>query len=188
MSLKGNLQTFDLPNILQLLSNGEKTGILKVTNNGKEVKIIFQEGTVIYATSSQEEFRLGFMMVTDGVISDKILKPCINESKQSKNAIGKILVEKGHVSQDVLIDYTRKQVLEILYDLFFWTEGDFEYSETTHNLEKIIVSPIQIMSVLLEASRRMDEMAVITRKISDMNTVFQISDTIAVNKFVELNS
>jgi len=187
MSLKGNLQSFDLPNVLQLLCNGEKTGVLKVTNREKEVKIIIQKGTLVYATSSQKEFRLGYLMVTDGIIPDKILQTCLEENQQSGNAIGKILVEKGYVSQDILISYTRKQVLEILYNLFFWTNGDFEYKETTHNLDKMIVSPINIMTVLLEASRRMDEMSVITRQLPDINMIFRISDTITDDKDIVLN-
>lgn len=187
MSLKGKLQSFDLPNVLQLLSNGEKTGVLNVTNGEEEVKIIIQRGAVIYATSSLKEFRLGYLMVNDGMISDRVLHTCLEESDTSQSAIGMVLVQKEYISQEVLISYTRKQVLEILYNLFFWQEGDFEYHDATHNLENMIVAPIQTMAILLEASRRMDEMSVITRQIPDMNMVFQISYRITENKEIVLN-
>ena len=42
MSLKGNLETFYINSILQLLSIDEKSGILSVKNEKIEVKILFQ--------------------------------------------------------------------------------------------------------------------------------------------------
>jgi hypothetical protein len=59
MSLKGNLDTFFLNSIFQLLSADQKTGILMVQNTQKQVKIYFQDGDIVYATGNQKENRLG---------------------------------------------------------------------------------------------------------------------------------
>ena len=53
MSLKGNLRTMQLPDVLQWLSSGRKTGILHLRSpKGIAKKIFFRKGSVISTASS----------------------------------------------------------------------------------------------------------------------------------------
>ena len=53
MAIQGNLETFYLPNLLQLLSNDKKTGILQLSEGEDKVEICFKEGTIIRLTRNK---------------------------------------------------------------------------------------------------------------------------------------
>ena len=55
MPLQGNIETLHITNVLQLLHNDEKTGILKVTCQGEIIKVYIQNGSIINATKSHEK-------------------------------------------------------------------------------------------------------------------------------------
>ncbi|MBL0700793.1 MAG: DUF4388 domain-containing protein [Desulfosarcina sp.] len=186
MSLTGNIDTIDLTDLLQLLCNDQKTGILKITNEKNEVKIIIKDGSIIYATSSQKEFRLGTLFVNEGIITYKQLMDAIVESKKQNLAIGKFLVIRKHITTDILKQFSNKQVEEILYNIFLWDEGDFEYKDQEHNLDKMIVVPFNTMNIMLEAARRIDDMSIFKKKINNEKMVFNITEKILDNEGIIL--
>ena len=49
MDLQGNLETFKLPDILQLLSQSRKNGTLGIQRDSDIVMVYFSEGQIIYA-------------------------------------------------------------------------------------------------------------------------------------------
>ena len=187
MSLKGNLAAFPLSSVLQFLSNDQKTGLLHVSNNEKKVKIIIKNGTIIYAMGTQKEFRLGSIMVNERIITEEQLKECLDIGKVKNDAIGKVLVEKGYISLKTLKKISNKQVEEILYDLFLWQDGEFEFMDSTPDLNRIVETKLNTMSLILEASRRIDEMSVLKKHISSESLVFQISESIKNKKEIMLN-
>jgi len=178
MTIKGNLQTLELANILQLLCNDQKTGVLTLTDGVSEVKVNILEGSIIFATSSQKKFRLGYLLRNDGIISDDQAKECFEKSQQLGEVIGKVMVTEGLINQEMLDKYSLQQVENILYDLFFWSEGEFEYKDVTHDLKGMKIVPLNVMNLLLEASRRIDEMSVLKKQIPNENMVYQISQKI----------
>ena len=126
MSLKGNLKTSFIADILLLLCNEQKNGVLRVTSGKNEVKVFFEEGDIVYARESLKDDRLGYLLKSEGIISAEQLKKCLEVAKEKMQALGKILVDKGYVSLERLKEFNRKQVEEIACDLFCWEEGDFE--------------------------------------------------------------
>lgn len=187
MSLKGNLETFFLINVMQLLCNEQKTGILQVTDGNNEVKVIINEGTIMYAMGTQKEFRLGSFLKNEGLISEELLQKSLEEGKEKQMALGKIMVENGYISQKELKEATGKQVKELLYSMFLWEKGNFEYKDATLNLKGMIVVPLNTMNLILEASRRIDEMSVLKKQIPEDEMKFKLSEKILNKEDVILN-
>ena len=52
MAIKGSLKEASLPDVLQLLSMGKKTGCLSVTHRNNFGYIYFDKGRICYARSS----------------------------------------------------------------------------------------------------------------------------------------
>lgn len=171
MSLKGNLETFYLNSILQLLHNDKKTGVFKASRAKETIQIYFQEGAVIYAMGSAREGRLGFLLKKKGFISGADLKECIRHAKDNKMALGKHLVEQGHITEEVLKEVLKQQTEEIILNLFFWEKGDFEYRDATLNIRGMVHTRINVMKIMLEASRRIDEMSVFKKLIPNQQLV-----------------
>lgn len=176
MSLKGNFGTFYLATILQLLGDDKKTGILRVTKDDKEVQVFLQDGVIIYAKGSHTKDQLGKLFLTNGNISEKQLQECLEISYQKKQAIGKVLVEKGYVTMEMLKKNICKQAENLIFDLFLWEKGDFEYKDIKIDLKGLKIVQINTMQILLEATRRIDELSLLKMQIPSDQIVFKVSD------------
>ena len=176
MTIKGELESFYLTTILQLLDNEQKTGVLEVRNGVHEVKIYFYEGTIVYAMSSEEQFSLGCLLRRKGILSKNELHKCLEWAKEKNQKLGTVLVEKGHISTDGLKTALHYQVKEILYNLFLWKTGEFEYKEIPLNVEGKLITQMNTMEIVLEATRRIDEWSVLKKLLPNDKLVFKISE------------
>jgi predicted transcriptional regulator len=176
MHLKGNFEPASLASILQLLSNDERTGILQLTNGENEVKMFVKNGDVISATGSNKESRLGYLLRSKGMISVKDLAYCLAVSKEKKQALGSVLVKRGFISVQTLKKTIHRQAEEVIYNLFLWKTGYFEYNDTNNVPKGALVTKIDIMNIIMEATRRIDEMAVFAKHIPSDKLVFRVSD------------
>ncbi len=159
MSLSGNLSTLPLNSILQLISDEEKTGVLKVSNGPQEVKIYFKDGYVVYATGFQEEPRLDSLLLKDNVVSKAQLSDCLATAKAQAKYLGQVLVERGYISEDILREYIQRQTAEVIYSALLWQAGEFEYRNARLQLNGLVTARLNVIQLLLESSRRIDEMA-----------------------------
>jgi len=175
MSLKGQLEAFYLASLLQLLSHESKTGVLQVNGGGNKVKIFVKNGLVVYASSSQKQHRLGHLLKVGGLVSPGDLHKYLQLARKKKQKVGRVLVEEGVVSKKDLTKLLRHQVKEILNDLFLWKSGEFEFKEISFSVEGQLITEINTMEIVLEASRRTDEWSVITKHITDDSLVFKPS-------------
>jgi hypothetical protein len=188
MNLQGDFEGLTLASILQLLCNDQKTGVLTVTSGDEESRVFFEQGTIVYASSSLKESRLGFLIRNDGVISAQQLQRCLSLAREERVHLGKIMVEKGYISLDVLKKYNTKQVEAILYNLLFWKKGKFEYKDSRLDLKGMIVTQLNPMRLILEASRRIDELSVLKQSIPSDRLVFKMSGKVQSKEEIKLNA
>jgi len=188
MNLQGDFEGLNLASILQLLCNDQKTGVLTVTRDDEESRVFFEQGTIIYASASLKEARLGFLMRNDGIISLQQLQKCLAHAKEEKMHLGKIMVDKGYISLDTLKKYNTKQVETILYNLLFWKQGKFEYKDAKLKLKGMIVTQLNPMKLILEASRRIDELSVLQESIPSDKLVFKMSGKMQSKDEIKLNA
>lgn len=188
MNLQGDFEGLTLASILQLLCNDQKTGILTVTNGEENSRVFFDQGTIVYATSPLKQARLGFLLQNAGVISGRQLSKCLAYARENKLHLGKVLVQKGYISQDTLKKYNTKQVEAILYDLLLWEKGKFEYKDARLNLTNMIVTQLNPMKLILEASRRIDELSVLRKVIPSDKLVFKMSGKVHSKEEIKLNA
>ncbi len=188
MNLQGDFEGLTLASILQLLCNDQKTGVLTVTCDEEQSRVFFEQGTIVYASASLKEARLGYLMRSDGIISAQQLQRCLALAKEEKLHLGKILVEKGYISLDTLKKYNTKQVEAILYNLLFWKKGRFEYKDAKLNLKGMIVTQLNPMRLILEASRRIDELSVLQQSIPSDKIVFKMSGKVQSKEEIKLNA
>lgn len=172
MNLQGDFEGSFLTMILQLLSDDHKTGILRVTSDGKVCKVFFQEGEIVHAQSSEKSTRIGQLLRRDGVLTEAQLKEGLNTAIEGKQAIGSVLIEKGFISKELFIQYNNRQVENVLFSILFWSRGKFAYVDAALRFTGMIIARLNPMKLILEASRRIDEMAQLSTRISSDKIVF----------------
>ena len=187
MALVGALKTFSLSTILQLLSHEKMTGILRVNNVGVEYQIFILEGYIIYAIQPLKKARLGDLLKQDGLLTENQIQECLVISKKEKQALGKTLVQKGFISSDELKQFLYKQVEEILFTLFLWESGDFQFKEMALNLKWLVVFKLNIMKLILDTSRRVDTLLFIEKQIPTDTILFQLSEKAEIDDKKKLN-
>jgi hypothetical protein len=175
MSLKGSLESFHFATILQLLSSESKTGVVQVKSGPYKIKIIFNQGNIIYAQEMGKKDRLSKTLVKNGIISLDQLKKCLGKAQEKKIPLGSYLVGKGYISRETLVRFVSIQVEEILYEPFLWKKGTFEYKSAGFNLDGMVAVNLNVMKIILEGSRRIDEMSIVRKLIPSDKLIFKVS-------------
>ena len=173
MAIKGSLKEASLPDVLQLLSMGKKTGCLSVTHRNNFGSIYFDKGKISYASIVNRRDRLGDILLKSNAISPAQLDAAIAaQGKQRDKRLGEILVELGIISREALHGQIRIQIEEAVYFLFTWSAGTFNFEADLAPEEQDFLVSINPESLLLEGARRVDEWGLIEKKIPSFDIVF----------------
>src|SRR4030095_8188070 len=96
MAIRGSLKEASLPDVLQLVAMGKKTGCLSVAHRNNFGYIYFHKGRISYASLVNQRDRLGDMLLKTGVITREQLDNAIAaQGRRSNVRLGELLVEQG---------------------------------------------------------------------------------------------
>ena len=176
MAIKGSLKEASLPDVLQLLALGKKTGCLSVTDRTNLGNIYFDKGWICYASIVNRRDRLGDMLVKSGKITHEQLEQAIEQqTKERQNKLGRLLLESGAITEADLERCVQIQVEEAVYYLFTWTQGSFRFdADVKPEGEDTILLLINPESLLLEGARRVDEWSLIEKKVHSFDCIFAL--------------
>ncbi len=178
MAIKGSLKEASLPDVLQLLAMGGKTGCLSVTDRSSFGYIYFENGRIIYASLLNRRDRLGDILIQEGIITRDALEEAIDEQSRSRDGrrLGEILQESGTIDEETLQRYIRHQIEEAVYHLFTWNQGTFYFEPGQRPEEEPILVSINPESLLLEGARRVDEWSQIETKVPSFDLIFEVDE------------
>ncbi|HKH91813.1 MAG TPA: DUF4388 domain-containing protein [Gemmatimonadaceae bacterium] len=187
MAIKGSLKEASLPDVLQLLAMGKKTGCLAVTHRNNFGYIYFDKGRICYASIVNRRDRLGDILVKAGSITQAQLDAAIaGQGAHRDKRLGELLIAQGALKRDELHDRIRSQIEEAVYFLFTWKEGTFNFEGEVKPEEQDFLVSINPESLLLEGARRVDEWSLIEKKIPSFDLVFDFDRKKAAESEVEL--
>jgi len=171
MALSGELRTMLLPDVLQWLSNGIKTGILHLRSpKGIAKKVFFKEGRILSTASSDPREYFGQFLISRGFINEKQLNMAMETQLKTGIKIGKVLLMCGLLEESDLVSTLQLKAEECLYELFLWEEGEFSFEELPDMAEDLVPISLDVTHLILEGIRRKDEWARI-KKVFPSNRV-----------------
>jgi hypothetical protein len=176
MALEGTLRDFSLADIFQLIGLQRKTGVLTLRGKDDTVTVTFLDGKVVGADSLNRrlENRLGSVLIKSGTLTQDQLNRALEIQRETLQRLGFILTHYGIISADSLKQAIQLQILQIVYRLFRWKDGDYHFSqETTIEYDRDNVVPITAESILMEGARMMDEWPIIEKRIRSHDMVFR---------------
>lgn len=159
MSLSGRLKTMDLPEVLQWVAVGRKTGTLSLVRDKTKVYIYFRDGDIISSSSNDPTKQLGQFLLFQGKVTEPELKRAFELHLRSRVMLGKILVQENLVAQPDVEAALKARTAEVIYDLFLWDDGYFHFTSGGYNLDRLIQIKVDIQTLMFEGVRRKDEWA-----------------------------
>ncbi|MDQ3222158.1 MAG: DUF4388 domain-containing protein, partial [Gemmatimonadota bacterium] len=175
MAIKGSLKEASLPDVIQLLFLGRRTGCLALADRHNFGTIFLDEGQITYATIVNRRDRLGDLLIRKGRISAEQLQQAIAAQEDDReHKLGEILVGLGSLTREELEEYMRIQIEEAVYYLFTWTSGTFNFEAGLRPETEDFLVRISPEALLLEGARRVDEWSLIEKKIPSFDLIFSV--------------
>ena len=177
MGLTGNLRTMDLPEILQWISMGRKTGTLHVERRSVHKRIVFKDGVIHSSTSNDPRESMGQFLIRDRHVTEEQLFRALLRQETEGRLLGAILVGDGVLTEEVMRKSLESKAEETIYDLFLWTEGKFEFKDGELPANILVHVEMGVTSVIMEGIRRVDEWRRIKEAFPSMATTFRAQTT-----------
>lgn len=129
MAVEGTLEVFKLPEILQMISQQQKTGILTVQGQQDIIAVSFLKGQIVTVDSlnqTQEE-GLAQILIKEGLLTNAQFSRASSEHQSAGMRLLDFLVERGHVRRDNLLRALRQHSTRLLGELLRWDKGEFKF-------------------------------------------------------------
>jgi len=153
MALEGDLKLFTLPDILQVISHQQKTGILTVQGEQDILAVSFLRGEIVAADALNQSFEdgLGDVLASQGLMRPDEFARYSEEHRASGERFSEFLVQREALSRAQLLNALRVQTYRLLLQVLRWREGEFKfYSGEEVSYEEGMV-PISVEEVLLRS-------------------------------------
>jgi pSer/pThr/pTyr-binding forkhead associated (FHA) protein len=172
--LQGSLASFKLPDVLTLLSGAKKSGTLMLAGYGRHSYVLFSNGSLVYAGSDQEKFRLGALLVRRKKITRDQQLDIDTTMRREGGRFGQIAIQQGILTDDEVHEFLKVQVSEVVYDAFVWTEGGFRFSEDLQMPDYAVTIAVDISNLIMEGARRIEEWEKAVQLLPDESVVFRV--------------
>ncbi|NJN93677.1 MAG: DUF4388 domain-containing protein [Anaerolineales bacterium] len=172
MALKGNLRDFSTTQLLNLVNLARKTGKLSINSPNQNAALFFREGRLVYAATNTQEGHLAAMLLKTGKLTREQAETINSQTGNSSDRVmGKYLMDARMVSRDDIVQGVKDYMLEIVYDLFTWTDGDFFFEQDALPANDRITVPLNLDNVILEGSRRIEQFEKLQDELPDLGMI-----------------
>jgi len=163
--IEGDLPVIGVSNLLQTLSEGGVRGYLTVSQDGQSKVIEFHDRGIRLVSGIRRSTPLGEILLRSGKITRDELDELLAEQRRVRRPLGEMVAERGLLSAQVIDGALREQAAEEICDLFTWNRATFRFVDAaagpappdTSPLSSVVLE-MNMMSILLEAARRVDEL------------------------------
>lgn len=168
--LSGTLGEICIVDLLSFCNMFRKSGLLHFTLGSGDKVLYFQNGEIVYATSTFPEEELGEVLYSLGKFDQEILQGA-RQFAGSKASLGKILIDRGVINSKDLWTATRNQVETIIYNLFAFQQGNFVFIARPLAEDLVVSLSMSTQNLIMEGLRRFDERALYMQKIKSLDAV-----------------
>jgi uncharacterized protein DUF4388 len=179
MAIQGSLNSMNVADLLQFLAAGRKTGLLKISH-AKVVKgIYFENGIIVGSSTNDPSEYLGQVLIHYGKINEPQLQAAMEIQRgmapgPTRPRLGQILVSQGLLTYAEVQEVLKIRTLDIIYDLFIWKDGHFEFSLEEPLPSNFTRVDVEANTVVMEGSYRADELGRFRTLIPSDRTVLEL--------------
>jgi hypothetical protein len=129
MSLAGKLEDLRVPELLQVLALGGKSGKLELTRADGFGLIVLRRGKIIYAVCNGVRETFGHILVCRGLVDETTLAKALDRQHRSRTEqrLGSVLVEMMALDAATVEAVICEQTAKVIAELFTWPGGFFRF-------------------------------------------------------------
>jgi len=157
----------DVSDVMQFVHLGGHSGTLHLERGHERASIGFHHGRIVSAGTADSK-RVGELLCEAEALSAEALSQALDQQHKTvpRQSLGRILIERGFVSEDQMRRAMESQVQKSVLDLTTWSHGSFEFVlNEMEPVDDISFYPgdfvplvdLNTQLVLLEAARIFDE-------------------------------
>jgi curved DNA-binding protein CbpA len=175
--MKGTLAQGALPRVMRDLYVGRRTGMLDLIRGDERRSVRFQRGHIINADTNVAEDHMGEILLRKGWITRAELDRAAAVMTLEQRRMGQVFLDLGILDKSRLEDAVALHVHEILYKVFTWNEGTYEFKEEGEGPiedEEELTLKLSTGELILEAVRQIQDPDVIRYSLGDMDRVLAL--------------
>ncbi|MCP4230503.1 MAG: DUF4388 domain-containing protein, partial [bacterium] len=162
MVFTGDIKDFPLPEVVQLIAMGRKTGTLAVNSGGEGICIYFKDGFAVFAHPIYQKDKLGNILVTSNIVRKEHIEAAFYKQRKTSNKdgrlrIGTILVEMGYLTREDLVFVIEKEIKSYIYKLLTEKKGKYEFLNDYDLSDRDVIASLSVENIILDAIREVDE-------------------------------
>lgn len=157
---RGSLSEMPVPALLFRCYHNGASGMLNLVRNGVTKTIHFEQGSIIFANSSQKEERLSEYLLRLGRLSPADFERATKHVDETGQRMGSTLLQMGIITIEELTPLVVEHVSHLVYSIFEWIEGQYEFIPRDP-ISQDIKMPFSTADIIFEGIRRLDNLELI---------------------------
>jgi hypothetical protein len=174
VALRGNVKDFGIAEVFQLIGQQRKTGVLELSDRGRQVQLVFDRGSVVSATpvGPRPHEALGEMLVRCGLLTRQRVEDLHRECAASARALPRLAQECGLGPEEVeaIQDLLTR---ETLFQILRWEAGSFDFSPQEVDHGRPLETLLGAEQILMDGLRMIDEWQSFADQVPSEETVFR---------------
>jgi hypothetical protein len=171
VSERGSLADKDVPELLREVSQERWSGKLRLERDGERVGISLEEGRLVFASSSNADYRLGPRLLRRGAITLRQMEDA-GKAMVAGKRFGTILVDKGFLDQKELVQGVVDQTRDIILQAFRWARGEYAHEEAAAGKESITLK-MSTPQLILDGISQIEAWSRVRRGCGDLGARYQ---------------
>lgn len=181
IGLEGIIKEFSVIDVLQLICQQEKSGILTVAHKGKSAEVAIFEGKIVSAGFTKHT--VGEYLMRAKLLSLEDLHRAQAIQQETYELLEEILIKQGFIEASDVERAITNQIYETLYDIFQWKEGTYTFSLRQSVKLPSFLKPLPFQSLVLDVLRMIDEWPEVNSSIPSFDLRFQKAGTTDLEHF-----
>jgi protein-tyrosine-phosphatase len=156
--IRGTLTEFSLPDVIRLVSETHKTGILEITGQSGTGQLLFIDGCVCGSRTGAAREPLGRKLIRRKAVSESDLWRALDDQTRTHQRLGQALIAAGSTTLDQVQTALREQIEDGAVDILALQPTEFTWTpEAPDEQSPVLIPPDSFLTGVSERVREIEE-------------------------------
>jgi hypothetical protein len=172
LSIQGTLAETTVPDLFRSLLRSGETGIVSLEAIGRNDVIYFNEGKIIFASSSDPDMGLGEVLLRGGELTLHQYNQALERLVVARR-IGTLLCELGYLQPEELLRALERQACAIVLNALRHRTGSYSIEFTSEFPPEVIALPLNTERLILDGVQSIEFWSLVTRGLARPDRILE---------------